>query len=90
LGLTLDGGNVCPEFSPPERCGVVYKIDTAGHEMVLFAFTGGDDGAVPYGGVVRDAAGNLYGTAQYGGTTGRGVVFKLYSLAAFGYHELTS
>jgi len=28
-------------------------------------------------GLVRDAAGNLYGTTEYGGASGNGVVFKL-------------
>ena len=57
--------------------GVVYKLDTAGHETVLYTFTGGADGGWPYVGVMRDPAGNLYGTATYGGTAGAGVVFKL-------------
>jgi hypothetical protein len=34
-------------------------------------------GASPNAGVMRDPAGNLYGTLQYGGTEGGGVVFKL-------------
>jgi len=42
----------------------------------LYNFTGGSDGANPYGNVIRDAAGNLYGTATAGGA-GYGVVFKL-------------
>jgi uncharacterized repeat protein (TIGR03803 family) len=42
--------------------GVVYKLDTTGHETVLYSFTGGADGAFPYAGVIRDSAGNLYGT----------------------------
>jgi uncharacterized repeat protein (TIGR03803 family) len=44
---------------------------------VLYTFTGGDDGGKPYAGVIRDSAGNLYGTATSGGTAGAGVVFKL-------------
>ena len=53
-----------------------YKVDSAGHETVLYSFTGGTDGANPRAGVLLDSAGNLYGTALYGGT-GSGVVFKL-------------
>lgn len=34
---------------------------------VLHQFTNGDDGAEPYGGVILDANGNLYGTASTGG-----------------------
>ncbi len=43
---------------------------------VIHAFTGGKDGATPYGGLTIDKAGNLYGTAQVGGA-GFGTVFKL-------------
>jgi len=61
--------------------GVVYKVDPAGHETVLYAFTGGADGANPAAGVIQDSAGNLYGTAMYGGaaqgTNGNGVVYEL-------------
>lgn len=46
-------------------------------ESVLHSFTGGDDGANPYAGVILDAAGNLYGTSLRGGCAGYGVVFKL-------------
>ena len=34
--------------------GVVYKLDTAGQETVLYSFTGGDDGGYPRAGVIRD------------------------------------
>jgi uncharacterized repeat protein (TIGR03803 family) len=51
---------------------------------VLYTFTGGSDGSIPAGGVVRDAAGNFYGATYQGGdlecntfTPGCGVVFKL-------------
>jgi len=44
---------------------------------VLYAFTGGADGSQPYAGVVFDKAGNLYGTAQFGGAFGGGTVFQL-------------
>jgi hypothetical protein len=36
-------------------------------ETVLYRFTGGTDGARPYGGLVLDAQGNLYGTTYEGG-----------------------
>jgi uncharacterized repeat protein (TIGR03803 family) len=57
--------------------GVVYKVDTTGHQTVLHTFTGGLDGGYPEGGVIIDSAGNLYGTAEYGGAPYRGVVFKV-------------
>ena len=58
-------------------CGVAYKLDTAGHETVLYSFSGGAGGAFPIAGVVLDSAGNLYGTTSAGGTGSWGVVYKL-------------
>ena len=43
----------------------------------LHDFTGGTDGCYPYGNVIMDAAGNLYGTASGCGANGKGVVFQL-------------
>jgi uncharacterized repeat protein (TIGR03803 family) len=68
-GTTLSGGAA--------KFGVVYKVDAAGNETVLYSFTGAADGANPHAGVIRDSAGNLYGTAFEGGTAGGGVVYKL-------------
>jgi hypothetical protein len=48
---------------------VVYRLDTAGRQTVLYSFIGGADGANPYCGVIVDLAGNLYGTTDYGGAT---------------------
>src|ERR1035438_4036954 len=69
-GTALEGGGT-------SGAGVVFELDTAGQETVLYSFTGGADGAYPTAGVIRDSAGNLYGTTQGGGTAGAGVVFKL-------------
>jgi uncharacterized repeat protein (TIGR03803 family) len=68
-GTTIHGGT--------GNAGVVYKVDTTGHETVLYGFTGGDDGGQPYAGVIRDSAGNLYGTTRCGGTGNAGVVYKV-------------
>jgi uncharacterized repeat protein (TIGR03803 family) len=80
-GTTLLGGNTvaCPSsFILHGGCGVVYKLDTTGQETVLYSFTGGADGGYPYAGVIRDSAGNLYGTtSNYFGAGGYGVVYKL-------------
>ena len=70
-GTTTYGGTGYPGW------GVVYKLDTAGQETVLYSFTGGADGSKPQAGVIRDSAGNLYGTTNGGGKYGGGVVFKL-------------
>ncbi len=66
-----------------EGVGVVYKVSAPGQETVLYAFTGHSDGGNPYGGVISDSDGNLYGTTYDGGDgiaqelDGGGVVFKL-------------
>jgi len=64
--------------------GTVFKLDTTGKETILYSFKGGaEDGGFFVSGLVRDAAGNLYGTTQSGGQPncglgfGCGVVFKL-------------
>lgn len=67
---TLDGG--------PDDAGVVFKLDKRGKETILYTFTmGSSAGAYPFSGLLRDAAGNLYGTAFMGGDTNVGVVYKL-------------
>jgi uncharacterized repeat protein (TIGR03803 family) len=83
-GLILDSAGNLYGTTPfgglvpgPQGAGVVYKVDPAGQETVLYSFTGGVDGGVPYGGVIRDSTGNLYGTTALGGAAGQGVVYKL-------------
>lgn len=56
--------------------GTVFKLDKERNETVLFSFTGMAGGSYPFGGVVRDSTGNLYGTTAYGSNE-FGVVFKL-------------
>jgi uncharacterized repeat protein (TIGR03803 family) len=61
-GVTINGG--------ANTLGTVFKIDTAGVETTLYSFAGlpeGGDGAFPGPGIIRDAAGNLYGAAFDGG-----------------------
>src|ERR1700690_3792696 len=43
----------------------------------LYSFTGAADGGDPFPAVIRDAAGNLYGTTDYAGSAFAGVVFKV-------------
>jgi uncharacterized repeat protein (TIGR03803 family) len=58
--------------------GVVFKLDRAGDLTVLHNFAGYPaDGANPLSGLIRDAAGNLYGTTNQGGTDNYGTVFKI-------------
>jgi uncharacterized repeat protein (TIGR03803 family) len=74
-GTTAGGGNSASCAIPP-GCGTVFKLDTTGKETVLYSFNGGTDGGLPQAGVIRDEAGNLYGTALIGAYSA-GVVFKL-------------
>jgi hypothetical protein len=55
----------------------VYKLAPSGQETVLHSFTGGADGVSPETNVIRDSAGNLYGTCPDGGTAGSGVLYKM-------------
>jgi uncharacterized repeat protein (TIGR03803 family) len=57
--------------------GVVFKVDRKGTETVLYSFTGQADGAYPYGPLIRDTAGNLYGLTELAGTYGNGTLFKV-------------
>jgi uncharacterized repeat protein (TIGR03803 family) len=80
-GTTFAGGS--------DASGTVFELmpnpDGTWTEHVLYSFMGGGDGAVPFAGVILDAAGNLYGTTYSGGSStcmndwgpGCGVVFKL-------------
>jgi uncharacterized repeat protein (TIGR03803 family) len=43
----------------------------------LYSFAGSPDGATPYGAVIKDTSGNLYGTTLAGGSSGFGTVYKL-------------
>jgi uncharacterized repeat protein (TIGR03803 family) len=56
-------------------------------EKLLHQFGGGSDGQVVYGGVVFDAAGNLYGTTVEGGLYAGGTVFELTPTTGGGWSE---
>jgi uncharacterized repeat protein (TIGR03803 family) len=57
-------------------CGTVFKLSPAGVETILHSFNF-TDGSQPFAGLIRDAAGNLYGTTSSGGAYGQGLVFRL-------------
>ena len=74
-GTTVEGGDMTC-FS--QGCGTVFKLDTTGKETVLHKFSGSPDGEMPEALLVKDAAGDLYGTTYSGGASGGyGTVFKL-------------
>jgi uncharacterized repeat protein (TIGR03803 family) len=71
-GTTCEGGS--------HGFGSVFKLTQSGdqwNETDLHDFTGGDDGGCPWGGVVLDAQGNVYGTSLGGGTSPKGVIFQI-------------
>jgi uncharacterized repeat protein (TIGR03803 family) len=83
-GTTYFGGSGNCQYSGGQKgCGVVFELNSAGKEAVLYSFTGGTDGWLPAGGLVSDPAGNLYGVTISGGVLedcggdGCGVVFEV-------------
>ena len=53
------------------------RLAQAQTETVLYSFAGPTDGDLPYAGLIFDAAGNLYGTTEQGGTANHGTVFEI-------------
>jgi uncharacterized repeat protein (TIGR03803 family) len=78
-GTTTAGGDgKCWPYFGGGGCGVVFKIDTTGHEKVLYSFQGGKgDGCYPGQGLAMDKYGNLYGTTEGCGSSNYGTVFML-------------
>ncbi len=96
-GLTIDpAGNLygTTNSGGAHNSGTVFEFTPAGKLITLYAFTGGADGKNPQSGVVRDAAGNLYGTTAQGGAVSSqcfdqpcGVVFMLSPVSTGMWHE---
>jgi uncharacterized repeat protein (TIGR03803 family) len=90
-GLVFDAsGNLfgVTPYGGANNHGAVYELTPGSggwEETVIYSFTGGADGGSPYATPIFDSAGNLYGTAAYGGNLtsstcgsfGCGVVYKL-------------
>jgi len=63
--------------------GIVFKLSppaagkTQWTETIIYSFNGGTDGVIPYGNLVANGAGVLYGTTEKGGTYNYGTVFSL-------------
>jgi uncharacterized repeat protein (TIGR03803 family) len=83
--MVLDSGgnlygttNVGGKGTCSNGCGTVFKINSAGKETILHSFqNNGKDGMNPYGGLILDSTGNLYGTTNNGGNTRFGTVFTI-------------
>jgi uncharacterized repeat protein (TIGR03803 family) len=73
--------------------GTVFELSPAPgtgawSEKILYTFANnGVDGNDPYGGLIFDKAGNLYGTTHAGGSAGFGTVFELSPAAGGGWTE---
>jgi len=65
------------QLGGPKGWGTVFKITSSGELTLLHSFTGGADGSMPMSGLVQATDGNLYGTAQQGGSAARGVLFRI-------------
>jgi uncharacterized repeat protein (TIGR03803 family) len=65
--------------------GTVFRLSPDGvggwSFATLYSFKGLPDGVFPYGGLLRDNSGALYGTTYYGGNADLGVVYKLEQIA---------
>ena len=70
-GATYSGG--------ASNNGTLFKITTSGTLTTLYSFcslASCADGSAPEGQLAEDGAGNIYGTAYYGGASNFGTVFK--------------
>jgi hypothetical protein len=94
-GTTSLGGNgPCILLGSATGCGIVYELSPPKQkggqwsETILHNFKNGTDGYFPWGDLVFDKSGNLYGATQFGGGEGTacnqffggtcGTVFKLH------------
>jgi hypothetical protein len=96
IGVTFHGGVLYGVTSSAQHgVGTVFQLTPpaaggAWTETVLHTFAGGSDGLAPYGTLIFDANGALYGTTASGGGSSRscengcGVVFQLTPPAAPG------
>jgi len=75
-GTTVGGGG---SGCGGSGCGTVYELSPVGSgwtENIIYSFQDGANGEYPYGGLIFDQSGNLYGSTFYGGSAGGGTVFE--------------
>jgi uncharacterized repeat protein (TIGR03803 family) len=81
--LAIDAaGNIygATEAGGIQNGGTVFEVIPSTNQLTLktlHTFGSPSDGYHPFGGVIMDRGGNLYGTTWQGGVGGNGVVFKL-------------
>ncbi len=71
-GTTISGGSY--------NEGTVFQLvpgNGGWKENILYSFQGGSGGAQPFGGLIFDQSGNIYGTTIGGGEQNAGTVFEL-------------
>jgi len=72
-GAATTGGNY--------GSGVVFELTPSAvggwHFRTIYSFQGQPDGSFPYGALLFDGSGKVYGTTYYGGANGIGAVYKL-------------
>jgi len=78
-GTTTQGGYLYGNCAP-YGCGNVFELKHSSKRwslLPLYAFTYDSDGSTPYGGVVFDPGGNMYGNTATGGASFYGTAFEL-------------
>ncbi len=71
FGTTQDGGSAGE--------GTIFELSSGGSTLTTLATLTGSDVVQPAGGLIADAAGDLFGLADEGGSAGDGSVFELPS-----------
>jgi uncharacterized repeat protein (TIGR03803 family) len=63
--------------------GTIYRITTDGTFTLLHTFSGTVDGSEPYAALTQGTDGALYGTAVFGGASGKGTIFRITTSGVF-------
>jgi len=63
--------------------GVIFKVTKNGVYSVVKSFSSSTDGGYPYGGLMLDTDGSLYGMTSYSGSKGGGTVYKFTTAGAY-------
>lgn len=75
FGTTYRGGDLL--CNAPYGCGTVFKLTPNRELVVIHAFTGLGDGALPENDLFQDRTGALFSMTLAGGVNDNGVLFKL-------------